>query len=254
MIVINFLWVGSRFSRMEYESLNSFMKVGYKVNLWCYEEIENVPEGVIIKDGNLILDSEDIFSLKESFLPFSDIFRYKLLYELGGYWADADMICLKRFDTDEEYIISSESTMATGRFKSKMPYISNIGILKAPKGSLFYKDLYETCSNYNSNNENNDKLLYMKIFRKKVIKYNYEKYIRPPKDFCSVNWWNAKEAFLGNRKMKYGVVPINDNEILNNSYCIHLWRDKLTKTHKMNLDNIYNENSLWEKIIKKING
>jgi len=130
MVVINMLWVGSKLSRMEYYSIKSFIKVGYEIHLWCYEEIENVPQDVIIKDGNLILNIEDIFLLKQSFLPFSDIFRYKMLYELGGYWADIDMICLKRFDTDDEYIISSEYTMAIGAYKSKLSYVSNIGILK----------------------------------------------------------------------------------------------------------------------------
>jgi len=252
MVVINMLWVGSKLSRMEYYSIKSFIKVGYEIHLWCYEDIENVPQDVIIKDGNLILNIEDIFLLKQSFLPFSDIFRYKMLYELGGYWADIDMICLKRFDTDDDYIISSEYTMQNGAYKSKLSYVSNIGILKSPKNSLFYKDLYNTCSNYQFNKNNNDKLKYMKIFRKKLVKYEYEKYIRPPDHFCPVSWWNSKEAFMGNRKKKWGVNPLSDNNILNNSYCIHFWRDKATKTHKLNLDKIYNQDSLWEKSIKKI--
>ena len=247
------LWIGSRLSRMEHYSIKSFMKVGYEVHLWCYEEIENVPDGTIICDGNLILDVEDIFLLKQSFLPFSDIWRYKMLYEIGGYYGDIDMICLKRFDNDDdEYIISSEYTMQNGAYKSKLPYVSNIGILKSPKNSLFYKDLYDTCSSYQFNKTNNDKIKYMKIFRKKVVKYNYENYIKPPIDFCPVSFWNAKETFLGNRKTKWGVNPHTDDYILNNSYCVHGWRDKATKTHKLNLDKIYNPDSLWEKLLKKI--
>ena len=246
MVVVSCLWVGSRLSRMEYYSIKSFLKVGYEVHLWCYEEIENVPQGTIIKDANLVLNVEDIFLLKKSFLPFSDIWRYKFLYEFGGIWFDLDMLCLKQFDTNDEYIISSEYTMQNGRFKS------NIGILKAPKGSLFYKDLYETCSSYQFNKTNNDKLKYMKIFRKKVVKYDYQKYVRPPIDFCPISFWNAKEAFLGNRKTKWNVNPHSDEYILNNSYTIHFWRDQLTKSHKMDLDKIYNPDSIWEKSIKKI--
>ena len=252
MVVVSCLWVGSKLSRMEYYSIKSFLKVGYQVELYVYEDVENVPQGTIIKDANLVLNIDDIFLLKQSFLPFSDIWRYKFLFEFGGIWFDLDMICLKQFDTNDDYIISSEYTMASGAFKSKLPYISNIGILKSPKNSLFYKDLYETCSNYQFNKTNNDKLKYMKIFRKKVIKYGYEIYIRPPDHFCPISFWNAKEAFLGNRKLKWGVNPLSDNDILNNSYTIHFWRDKVTKTHKMDLDKIYNLDSTWEKTIKKI--
>ena len=53
-------------------------------------------------------------------------------------------------------------------------------------------------------------------------------------------------------KKKWGVNPLSDIDILNNSYCVHGWRDKATKTHKLNLDKIYNTESLWEKLLKKI--
>lgn len=252
MVIVQSLWVGTKLSRMEYYSILSFIKQGYTFHLYTYNEVANIPFGTIIKDANEILPIKEIFSLKGSYLPYSDIWRYKLLYLKGGYWCDLDMICLKRFDTDDKYIISSEHTMQSGAYKSKLPYVSNIGILKAPIGSLMFKNLYEKCSKYQTKNKNIDKLKYMKIFRNYVNKYGFNEYIKPPEYFCPLSWWNAEEAFKSKSVKKWNVNPLSDEDILNNSYTIHFWRDKVTKTYKLDLDEIYNENSLWEKSIKKI--
>ena len=84
-VVVQSLWVGNRLSRMEYYSIKSFLKLGYIFHLYTYEKVKNVPKGTIIKDGNSVMPIKEIFSLKKSFLPFSDIWRYKLLYDKGGY-------------------------------------------------------------------------------------------------------------------------------------------------------------------------
>ncbi len=97
-LVVQSLWVGNKLSRMEYYSIKSFLVLGYKFHLYTYEDVDNVPKGTIIKDANEIMKQKDVFSLKSSFLPFSDIWRYKLLHMKGGYWVDVDMIALRRFD------------------------------------------------------------------------------------------------------------------------------------------------------------
>ena len=253
MMIVQSLWVGSKLSRMEYYSIKSFQKLGYNFILYTYEDVANVPKGTIIKDANDILDFEKVFTLKQSYLPFSDIWRYKMLYEVGGYWVDLDMIALKRFDENtDEYIFSSEHTIVEGAFKSLLPYVANIGVLKAPKGSLFFKELYDKCSKYNSSHNNDDKLKYMKIFRNQIKKYKLEQCIKPVNDFCPLDWWNAKEAFISVPQKKYGVQPSSIDDIINNSFTIHFWRDRITKKYKMDLDKKYNENSLWEKVLKKI--
>ena len=39
---------------------------------------------------------------------FSNFFRYKLLLERGGWWVDADMVCLRPFAFDKEHVFASE--------------------------------------------------------------------------------------------------------------------------------------------------
>jgi len=162
MVVVQSLWVGNRLSRMEEKSIKSFLKLGYTYHLYTYEKVKNVPKGTIIKNGNDVMPKNEIFSLKSSFLPFSDIWRYKLLYEKGGYWVDLDMIALKVFDFDKDYVFSSERTIQEGAYASKAKYVVNIGVLKSPPKSEFYKELYEKSLDYNKKGKNNDKLKYMK--------------------------------------------------------------------------------------------
>ena len=253
-LVVQSLWVGNRLSRMEYYSIKSFLVLGYTYHLYVYEKVKNVPKGVILKDASLIMPAKDIFDLKSTFLPFSDIWRYKLLYDKGGYWVDLDMIALKRFDFKEPFVFSSERTIQQGAYASKSPLVPNIGILKAPPKSQFYKDAYEKCMAYNLKHKNDDKLKYMRMLRKLIKKYKYQKYVMKPKVFCNLDWWHAKEAFMPLKKYpsKYGVKAPTIASMFRGPYTVHFWRDRVTKKYGLSLDEKYDENCLWELMIKYI--
>ena len=254
-IIVQSLWVGNRLSRMEYYSIKSFLVLGYTFHLYVYNKVENVPKGTIIKDASIIMPKKDIFELKTTFLPFSDIWRYKLLYDKGGYWVDVDMIALKKFDFKEPFVFSSERTIqGNSRFASKLHYVPNIGILKAPPKSDFYKEAYEKCMKYNLNNKNDDKLKYMKMLRALIKKYNYTKYVKMPEVFCNLDWWHAKEAFTPLKKYpdKYSVKASTIKSMFNGPYTVHFWRDRVTKKYKLSLDQKYDDNCLWEMMLRYV--
>ena len=119
---------------MEVCCINSFLKHGFTFHLYTYEPVKRIPKGTIIKDANEIMPKQEVFKLKETFLPFSDIWRYKLMYLKGNYWVDMDMICLRPFNFRDKYIFSSERTIQKGCLAMSVPFVANIGILKAPKG------------------------------------------------------------------------------------------------------------------------
>ena len=171
---------------MEIYSIKSFLKQGFTFHLYTYEKVEGVPKGTIIKDGNTIMPASTIFKLKETFLPFADIWRYKLLYEKGGYWVDLDMMCVRPFDFKQDYVFSSERTIQKGAYALKVPYVP-IGILKAPKKSPFYKELYEACLEHHKKGVNKDKIKYMRMLRTMIEKYNYQKYVMKPQAFCHLD-------------------------------------------------------------------
>src|ERR1700675_312106 len=124
--VIQSLWVGPRLSAMERLSITSFLKNGHSYILYVYGPVEGVPEGVELKDANEILPSAAIFTYPDyaTYSGFSNFFRYKLLLERGGWWVDTDIICLKPFIFDAEFVFSSERGGGGPRV--------NVGAVKVP--------------------------------------------------------------------------------------------------------------------------
>ena len=253
-IIVQSLWVGPRLSRMEQYSIKSFLNLGYEFHLYTYENVKNVPKGTIIKDANDIMPQKEVFDLKSTFLPFSDIWRYKMLYDKGNYWVDLDMIALKKFDFKDEYVFSSERTMQSGPFASYLPLVPNIGVIKAPKGSQFFLDAYNKCSEFNKKNNNKDKLKYMKMLRKMIVKKDMMKYVKPPEVFCNLDWWHAREAFENHNSYpeKYAVKPPSVNSHFNGPYTVHFWRDKVHNVYGLDLDDKYDNNCLWEKMLDHV--
>ena len=108
-LIVHGLWIGPKLSPLELLTLNSFVRWGHEFNLWLYDPPETpLPAGAHPRDATRILPRERIFRKrmrdpetgvgKGSVSPFSDLFRYKLLYELGGVWVDMDVTCLRPFN------------------------------------------------------------------------------------------------------------------------------------------------------------
>src|SRR5690349_11836405 len=97
---IQMFWHGPPLSRIERLSMTSFVHHGHDVHLYVYDEPEGVPAGVRIRDAAEILPRSAVFRHKrtQSLAPFADWFRYRLLFDRGGIWADVDMVCLRPFD------------------------------------------------------------------------------------------------------------------------------------------------------------
>lgn len=259
MVILQSLWIGNTLSNMEVCCINSFLKHGFTFHLYTYEPVKRVPKGTIIKDANEIMLKEEVFKLKETFLPFSDIWRYKLMYLKGNYWVDMDMICLRPFNFRDKYIFSSERTIQKGAYAMSVPFVANIGILKAPKGSPFFKELFEICDAHHKKGKNKDKIKYMRILRKLIEKYGYEKYVKTPEYFCNLDWWYAKDAYfpVAYFKEKYGVPGRTYAEVVKGRgngekkpYTLHFWRDLSTKKYKLDLNDNFDEKCLWSIVTK----
>src|SRR5262249_4520867 len=119
---INALWIG-QLSPVERLCLGSFAAQGHPVHLYAYDPIDNLPAGVTIQDATQILPREMIFKNqlgkgKGSLAAFSDLFRFKLMLDRGGWWVDADIFCLKPFDFTSPYVFGFEGTgVASGAIK-----------------------------------------------------------------------------------------------------------------------------------------
>src|SRR5690349_14457898 len=124
--IVNTFWHGERLSAIERLCMESFVKHKHAFRVFTYSDAE-MPTGVIVEDAAKILPLERFFKIEESPSAFSNVFRYKLLLEQGGWWVDTDVLCLKTNLPNCDYYWAQE---APGRI--------NGAILKFPKGD-------ETC-------------------------------------------------------------------------------------------------------------
>src|ERR1700716_1693870 len=108
--IIQSLWIGDRLSVMERLCISSFLHHGHPFHLYVYQDTAGIPPGTVILDGNTILPASRIFTYTEhkTYAGFANFFRYKLLLEKGGWFVDADTICLRPFEFGDGHVFSSE--------------------------------------------------------------------------------------------------------------------------------------------------
>lgn len=103
--LVHGLWIGNELQKLELLTIESFLDMGADFILWYYKPIKNkLPKQIKLKDANQILPESAIFTYPNntyvgfgggSYAGFADVFRYKALYEYGGWWTDMDVTCLK---------------------------------------------------------------------------------------------------------------------------------------------------------------
>jgi hypothetical protein len=85
---VHMLWVEGELSRLARLGLTSFLRHGYSVNLWTYDQSLK-SAGATLQDASSIMPKPD-----GTLAGFTDMFRYRLLSLHGGVWADVDIVAL----------------------------------------------------------------------------------------------------------------------------------------------------------------
>jgi hypothetical protein len=180
------LWVGRRLSTMERLSIASFLHHGHEYHLFAYDNVEGLPSGAILSDANAILPASMIFQYREhpSYAGFSNYFRYKLLLERGGWWADTDVVCLRPFQFEEPYVFASE-------MKPDGDAVATSGVIKAPAGSEAMAYAWGRCLERDPQGliwgETGPRLVGQTIAR-----FGLERYVQPARTFSPVNCFDWK--------------------------------------------------------------
>lgn len=233
-IAVNGLWIGNRLSVMELLCIASHLAQGHQFNLWAYQEIENVPSGVRLCDGNEILPGSEIFAYqrgkgKGSYSAFSNIFRYKLLQDLGGWWIDMDLIALDRFDFE------TSSVFALERTRRGDTQLATCAIRLPP-----HSEIAKTCF-LESMECDRRTLRWGKIgpglFSRVVMSHQESRrYCQHPDVFCPVDWFVAE---------KYP--PLHHAVELSGSKAIHLWNEVWRRCH-LDKNATFPRHSLYESL------
>ncbi len=213
---VNGLWIGSHLSKVELLTIRSFLYHGHDFHLWVYDEIDTkLPDGTTLRNAEEIIPREKVFSYenknqfghgKGSFAGFSDIFRYKLMHDHGGWWVDMDVCCLKPLQFKEDYV-----------FRNHHQLLAVGNIMKCPQGSEMMKHCYEeTIQKVNSSNT--DWHMPIHILNHNIEKFQLQSFIR---EISNQDQWNEIYPLL-TRKIK----PQN------NWHAIH-WANENWRYHKM---------------------
>jgi len=148
-IIVHSLWIGERLSLMECLTIKLLQKHGHQVHLWAYQDIANVPEGVIIRNASEILSEESIFRFTGtplSAIPnggigslshWSDRFQMRLLELEGGIYTQLDVAYLQSLNFRNDYLFvphvpGENSRRGVAAF-----------LMKCPKGSSFTSECFK---------------------------------------------------------------------------------------------------------------
>ena len=128
---IHTFWIGDTLGPVSRACLSSFITVGHRVILHCYQSPADIPAGVETGDAEQIVPRSLVRPHKQtgSYAAFSDFFRFKLLSLCDGIYADCDIFCLKALETDD-FLVGFEADNTI-----------NGALLALPKDSPLLHDL-----------------------------------------------------------------------------------------------------------------
>lgn len=177
--VIQSLWIGNPLSNLEKLCVQSFLDHGHEFHLYVYDDIDGIPDGATVKDANEIISSSEIFQFKNGYAQFSDLFRFEMLYKIGGFWVDMDTVCIKPFVFADEIIIQTHPTFLS-RFINTT--------IRFPAGHEAMQKLIAQCRNIGMPKHYFE---FFDLFSQMVVERKLERYAQPPLCF-----WSPANPFL----------------------------------------------------------
>jgi Alpha 1,4-glycosyltransferase conserved region/Glycosyltransferase sugar-binding region containing DXD motif len=227
--VVQSLWIGPRLTAMERLSIESFLRHGHEFHLYTYGHVDGVPAGTVVRDGREILPAERIFFYKDqhSVSGFSNFFRYKLLLERGGWWVDADMVCLRPFDFEGAHVFASELSKGVVHVSS--------GAIRAPRGSEAMSWAWEVCDAKDPQSlrwgETGPTLVAAAVER-----FGLQSSVQPPETFCPFPYTDWRVLLDPDAP----VIPAE-------SVAVHLWNE-MWRREGADKDAAYDSGCLYERL------
>jgi hypothetical protein len=113
MALFQSFWFGAELPRWSRTCLRSFLDHGHSVDLYTYRQLD-VPRGVRLRNAGKVLPRDRLFLYpkgreKGGVSGFSNLFRYKLLHDRGGWWVDADVVCRSAAPPEAEAFFAFEN-------------------------------------------------------------------------------------------------------------------------------------------------
>lgn len=232
--VINGLWVSGPLNELGLLTVRSFVAQGYTFCLYSYDiEAIQKEEGLIRLDAQAVLSKDFVFQYnykntfghgKGSYAGFSDVFRYKLLFEKGGWWSDMDITCIQKLPEDMPYYF---------RGHHELPLVGNL--MKAPKGSELMRFCFERAIR-EVKADNTDWHLPIQILIDEVEALQLTKYII--KEASNDDHWDRLKPYIFSNRAR----PLNWQ-------VIH-WQNEVWRHKKLELNSLSKESVLAKLLLK----
>ena len=231
--IVQSLWIGDPLSNLEKLCIQSFLDNGHEFHVYVYDDVQGIPDGATIKDGNEILPESEIFRNNNgSVAGFSDYFRFALLAKRGGFWVDMDFVCIKPFCFDSD-IVFGVSGRPTG-------YMT--GAIMFPTKHPVMLQLQQQCADM-KNKEGSKYNSLAQLFEKSIGANNLGKYAKPFLYFYPYGIENAMSAFDDSFRDGCHLYP--------NTYAVHLWCNRMPYKTGFDKNSNFAENSLIEQLKTK---
>jgi hypothetical protein len=208
--IVHALWIGGPLSALERLAVRSHVRHGHEYHLWTYEPIE-VPAGAIVEDANTILDRSHIFSYeigqgKGSVSAFSNVFRYRLLKERGGWWCDTDVVALRPFRFDAEYVFASQVNIDRATSTASC-------VIKVPAASALMAEC-EARAGAAERSRLEWGEIGPHLLGAMVHRFGLDEFVTPAATFCPTHWFEAEVD-----------PPMRWWSLTDASYAVHLWHE-----------------------------
>jgi hypothetical protein len=210
---IQSLWIGSNLSSLEQLSIQSFMDHGHAFHLYAYQDLPDLPAGAVLRDANDILPSSHIFQYRDrkSFAAFSNVFRYKLLLERGGWWADTDVVCLRPLDLDDEHVFVSETVDWRGATGPQT--VVGSCLIKAPSGSAAMALALSRCLAKDRTTLRWGEIG-PRLVGEVVEATGLRRFMRPPAAFCPIGYGAWRQ-----------LIDATPPSLPSEAYTVHFWNE-----------------------------
>ena len=230
---IQSLWIGTELSLMEIMCIRSYLSNGHEFHLYVYDKVKNIPESAIIKDANGIIPQNEIFvDGFGGYVNFSNRFRYKMLYKIGGWWVDMDTICLKPFDFETDYVFSSETSDPFSRKLVNTTYIRSL------PGAKFLNDCLDFLDKRGIENLHWGELG-VNLISRMIFRNGLGEYVKEPEIFCPVSGYQLNL-----------LINDTDNMLPDTSYALHWWNE-LWRRRGLNKNSVFDSNSVYETLKRR---
>jgi hypothetical protein len=132
-------WHGSALGPYHLASLRSFVDRGHQVELFTYDDKIAIPDWIARRDANEVWPTDHIMHYRTepgrgSPSLHSNLFRYVMLHQLGGWWIDLDVILLADRLPPNAIFFAVENAPHFGT-----------AIMKFPKGHALLGEAIERC-------------------------------------------------------------------------------------------------------------